>query len=44
MFTLDINSNKNYYIILKDGVEFVKVSKHNNLEEVKTHFQIKEVK
>lgn len=44
MFTIDITSNKDYYIILKDGKEFVKVSKSNNLENVKQHFGIEEVK
>lgn len=44
MFTIDASSNKDYYIILKDGKEFAKVRKANNkLEDVKKYFQIEEV-
>ncbi len=44
MFTIDASSNKDYYIILKDGKEFARVSKRNKLEDVKKYFQIEEVK
>ena len=44
MFSIDTTSNKDYYIILKDGKEFTKVSKRNNLETVMNYFQIKEVR
>lgn len=30
MFTIDVFSNKDYYIILKEGKQFVLVSKANN--------------
>ena len=41
MFSIDAISNKDYFIILKDGKEFVKVKKtNNNLEDVKKHFGI----
>lgn len=43
MYTLDTTSNKEYYIILKDGEEFTRVSKRNNLEDVKKFFLIEEV-
>ena len=42
MFGIDSTSNKYYFIILKDGKEFVKVKKaNNNIEDVKKHFEIK---
>lgn len=41
MFSIDSKSNKDYFIILKNGKEFVKVKKaNNNLEDVKKHFGI----
>lgn len=43
MFTIDTTSNKDYYIILKDGKEFARVKKTNDLEVVKKHFGIEEV-
>lgn len=43
MFSIDATSNKDYYIILKDGKEFTRVSKRNKLEDVKKYFQIEEV-
>ena len=44
MFNIDANSNKDYYIILKDGKEFVRVKKANNkLEDVKKYFGIEEL-
>lgn len=44
MFSIDITSNEKYYIILKDGVEFCKVSKCNTLEAVMKQFQINVIK
>lgn len=44
MFSIDISSNKKYYIILKDGKEFVKVSKCNPLATVMKHFEINVIK
>lgn len=43
LFSIDATSNKDFYIILKDGKEFVKVSKRKKLEDVKKHFGIKVV-
>ena len=40
LFTIDATSNKDYYIILKDGKEFARVSKRCKLEDVKKHFGI----
>ena len=41
MFSIDATSNKDYFIILKDGKEFLKVKKaNNNIEDVKKHFEI----
>lgn len=41
MYSIDISSNEKYYIILKDGKEFTKVSKAiNKLEDVKRFFGI----
>lgn len=43
-FTIDATSNSEYYIVLKDGVEFVKVPKRDTkLEDLKAHCGIKEV-
>lgn len=44
MFSIDI-SNKDYFIILKDDKEFVRVNRRvNKLEDVKKFFQINIVK
>lgn len=41
MFSIDTTSNEKYYIILKNGKEFCKISKAaNTLEEVKKYFKI----
>ena len=40
MFSIDAKSDKDYYIILKDGKEFVKVKKTNPLAAVKKYFGI----
>ena len=45
MFSIDTTSNEKYYIILKDGKEFCKVSKAvNTLDAVKQYFNINIVK
>lgn len=44
LFSIDATSNKDYYIILKDGKEFARVKKTNDLETVKKHFGIEVVK
>lgn len=44
MFSIDIKSNADYYIIKKDGKEICKISKRrNDLETIKKHFEIEEV-
>ena len=44
MLSIDL-SNKEYFIILKDGKEFVRINRRlNKLEDVKNFFQIKTVK
>ena len=44
MFSIDIKTDPNYYIIKKDGKEYCRVSKRSNdLETVKKHFSIEVV-
>lgn len=44
-FSIDASSNKDYYIILKDGKEFLSVPKRGTtLEILKQHFETEEVK
>ena len=41
MFSIDSTSNQDYFIILKNGKEFLKIKKaNNNIEEIKKHFEI----
>ena len=40
-FSIDASSNDKFYVVLLDGVEFCKVSKKNDIEKVKQHFDIK---
>lgn len=43
MFHIDSTSNKDYFIILKDGKEFVRIKKANNdINIIKKHFEIEE--
>lgn len=35
MLTIDTTTNERFYIILKDGKEFLRISKTNDLEAVK---------
>lgn len=42
MYTIDETKNQNYYIIYKDGHEFLKISKkNNNIDVIKKYFNIK---
>lgn len=42
MYKMDELSNPNYYIIYKDGQEFLKISKkNNNIDVIKKYFNIK---
>ena len=44
-FSIDASSNKDYYIILKDGKEFMSVPKRGTtLEILKKHFETEEVR
>lgn len=40
MFTIDTTSNERFYIILKDGKEFVRMSKANDFEAVKKQVEM----
>lgn len=45
MFSIDASSSKDYYIILKDGKEFLTVPKRGTtLDILKKHFETEEVK
>ena len=43
MFRIDSTSNKDYFIILKDGKEYVRIKKANNdIKIIRKHFEIEE--
>lgn len=39
-YSIDLDSNELYYIVKKDGVEFVRCSKKNSLADIAKHFNI----
>lgn len=43
IYTIDTEANKDYFLIFKDGILYLKISKKNNdIETLKRYFNIKD--